>query len=80
MCNINDCLYFIIFNLKMRKKVAPLNYTQPPINSTSRHELKDLKMTKISAIEEDTINLSNLKLKFLMSQLAKKIRYLSPPC
>ena len=63
----------------MRKKVQPLNTsTHNPISSTSRHELKDFKSSLSEGIE-GPVNLSNLKLKFLISQLAKKIKYLAPP-
>ena len=63
----------------MKRKIHPLTSTQVPITSTSRHELKDSKLTNLSGIEDEVLNLSNLKLKFLISQLAKKIKFLTPP-
>ena len=50
-----------------------------PIHSTSRHELKDFKKLEASSLLNDNMSISNFKMKFLVSQLAKKIKYLAPP-
>jgi hypothetical protein len=49
----------------------------PQQESTSRHELRSMDYSGI--LEPTAYTLSNMRLKFFLAEMAKKIKFLTPP-